>query len=37
MDPEKDPKQFTDFQSWLLMGTVFVVAAVAVWLPVFVT
>jgi uncharacterized membrane protein len=33
----KQPKQFTKFQSWLLMGTIFFIAAVAIWLPVFVS
>jgi hypothetical protein len=38
MNPDdKQPKQFTQFQSWLLMGTIFIVAAVAIWLPVFVS
>ena len=32
---DKQPKQFTKFQSWLLMGTIFFIAAVAIWLPVF--
>ena len=36
MQPENTkPKQFSQFQSWLLMGTIFVIAAVAIWLPVF--
>jgi hypothetical protein len=36
MQPEDTkPKPFSQFQSWLLMGTIFVVAAVAIWLPVF--
>lgn len=35
MQPEDTkPKQFSQFQSWLLMGTIFVIAAVAIWLPV---
>jgi hypothetical protein len=29
------PKPFSQFQSWLVMGTIFVAAAVAIWLPVF--
>ena len=37
MDPDdKQPKQFNEFQSWLLMGTIFFIVAVAIWLPVFV-
>jgi hypothetical protein len=35
MQPEDTkPKPFSQFQSWLLMGMVFVIAAVAIWLPV---
>jgi hypothetical protein len=34
---DKKPKQFTKCQSWLLMGTIFVIAAVALRLPVFVS
>jgi hypothetical protein len=34
---DKQPKQFSQFQSWLLMGTIFLIAAVAMWLPVFVS
>jgi hypothetical protein len=35
MHPEDTkPKQFSQFQSWLLMGTIFVIAAIAIWLPV---
>ena len=33
----KKPKQLTKFQSWLLMGTIFIIAAVAIWLPVFIS
>jgi uncharacterized membrane protein len=37
MDPDDNhPKQFSKCQSWLLMGTIFFIAAVAFWLPVFV-
>ena len=32
---DKQPKQFTKFQSWLLMGTIFFIATVSIWLPVF--
>ena len=32
---DKQPKPFSEFQSWLLMGTIFFIAAVAIWLPVF--
>ena len=32
---DKNPKQFSQSQSWLLMGTIFFIAAVAIWLPVF--
>jgi uncharacterized membrane protein len=36
MDPDdKNPKQFSQSQSWLLIGTIFFIVAVAVWLPVF--
>jgi uncharacterized membrane protein len=31
------PEPFSERQSWLLMGIIFVVAAVAIWLPVFIT
>jgi hypothetical protein len=34
---DKKPKTITKCQSWLLMGTIFVIAAVALWLPVFVS
>jgi hypothetical protein len=35
MQPEDTkPKPFSQFQSWLLMGMIFVIAAVAIWLPV---
>jgi len=34
---DKQPKQFSQFQSWLLMGTIFFIAAIAIWLPVFVS
>jgi hypothetical protein len=35
MQPEDTkPKPFSQLQSWLLMGTIFVAAAVAIWLPV---
>jgi hypothetical protein len=34
---DKKPKQFTKFQSCLLVGTIFLIAAVAIWLPVFVS
>ena len=35
MQPENTkPKPFSQFQSWLLMGTIFAIAAVAIWLPV---
>jgi hypothetical protein len=34
---DKQPKPFSQFQSWLLMGTIFLIAAVAMWLPVFVS
>lgn len=38
MEPENEkPKQFSERQSWLLMGTIFFIAAVAIWLPVFVS
>jgi uncharacterized membrane protein len=38
MEPEdQTPKPFSERQSWLLMGTIFIVAAVAIWLPVFVS
>jgi hypothetical protein len=36
MQPEDTkPRQFSQFQSWFLMGTIFVIAAVDIWLPVF--
>jgi hypothetical protein len=36
MQPEDTkPKQLSQFQSWLLMATIFAIAAVAIWLPVF--
>jgi hypothetical protein len=34
---DKQPKPFSEFQSWLLMGTIFFIAAIAIWLPVFVS
>jgi uncharacterized membrane protein len=35
MQPEDTkPKPFSQLQSWLLMGTIFFAAAVAIWLPV---
>lgn len=38
MDPDQNrPKQYSEFQSWLLIATIFLIAAVAVWLPVFVS
>jgi hypothetical protein len=38
MEPkDQKPKPFSERQSWLLMGTIFIVAAVAIWLPVFVS
>jgi hypothetical protein len=36
MEPD-GPKQFTDLQSWLFMGTIFAATAVLVWLPVFIS
>jgi hypothetical protein len=38
MEPEDTkPKQLSECQSWLLMGAIFIVAAVTIWLPVFVS
>jgi hypothetical protein len=34
---DRKPKPFSERQSWLLMVTIFIVAAVAIWLLVFVS
>jgi hypothetical protein len=34
---DQRPKPLSERQSWLLMGAIFIVAAVAIWLPVFVS
>jgi hypothetical protein len=38
MEPEDTkPKKLSERQSWLLMATIFAIAAIVIWLPVFVS